>query len=30
MFKVEFEEHPTKVEGLTIFIATRPKLDTWR
>jgi hypothetical protein len=30
MFKVELEEHHTKVEGLTVFIATRPKLDTWR
>ena len=30
MFKVELEEHRTKVEGLTVFIATRPKLDTWR
>jgi len=30
MFKVELEEHQTDVEGLTIFIATRPKLDTWR
>jgi hypothetical protein len=30
MFKVELEEHQTKVEGLTIFIATRPKVDVWR
>ena len=30
MFKAELEEHHTKVEGLTVFIATRPKLDTWR
>ena len=30
MFKVELEEHRTKVEGLTVFIATRLKLDTWR
>jgi hypothetical protein len=30
MFKVELEEHHTKVEGLTVFIAARPKLDTWR
>lgn len=30
MFKVELEEHQTKVEELKIFIATRPKLDTWR
>jgi len=30
MFKVELEEHPTKVEGLTVFIARRPKQDAWR
>lgn len=30
MFKVEMEEHLTKVEGLTIFIAGKPKLDNWR
>jgi len=30
MFKVEIEEHRTKVEGLTVFITMEPKLDTWR
>jgi hypothetical protein len=30
MFKVELEEHRTKVEGLTVFIAGDAKLDTWR
>ena len=30
MFKRELEEHRTKVEGLTVFIARRPRLDTWR
>jgi len=30
MFKVEMEEHLTKVEGLTVFIAGKQKLDTWR
>ena len=30
MFKMELEEHRTKVEGLTVFIARRPRLDTWR
>jgi len=30
MFKVELEEHRTKVEGLIVFIARRPKLDAWR
>ena len=30
MFKIELEEHRTKVEGLTVFIARRPRLDTWR
>jgi hypothetical protein len=30
MFKVELEEHHTKVEGLTVFIAGESKLDTWR
>jgi hypothetical protein len=30
MFKVELEEHLTKVEGLTIFIAGESKLDAWR
>jgi hypothetical protein len=30
MFNVELEEHRTKVDGLTVFIATRPKLDAWR
>jgi hypothetical protein len=30
MFKVELEEHHTKVEGLKVFIAARSKLDTWR
>lgn len=30
MFKVELEEHLTKVEGLTVFIAGKSKLDAWR
>jgi len=30
MFKVELEEHLTKVEGLTVFIAGKQTLDTWR
>jgi len=30
MFKMELEEHRTRVEGLTVFIARRPRLDTWR
>jgi len=30
MFKRELEEHRTRVEGLTVFIARRPKLDKWR
>lgn len=30
MFKVELEDHRTRVEGLTVFIARRPKTDTWR
>ena len=30
MFRVEMEEHLTKVEGLTVFIAGKPKLDNWR
>jgi len=30
MFNVELEEHRTKIEGLTVFIATRPKVDAWR
>ena len=30
MFKRELEEHRTQVEGLTIFIARKPKLDAWR
>lgn len=30
MFKMELEEHRTRVEGLTVFIAQRPKLDKWR
>jgi hypothetical protein len=30
MFKVELEEHRTKVEGLTVFIAGETKMDTWR
>jgi hypothetical protein len=30
MFKVDLEEHHTKVEGLTVFIAGKPKLDAWR
>ncbi len=30
MFKVELEEHHTNVEGLTVFIAGKSKLDTWR
>lgn len=30
MFKMEFEEHHTNVEGLTILIAIEPKLDKWR
>jgi len=30
MFKVELEEHHTKIEGLTVFIAGEPKLDIWR
>ena len=30
MFKVELEEHRTKIEGLTVFIAGDPKLDAWR
>lgn len=30
MFKVEFEEHQTKIEGLTIFIVKETKLETWR
>lgn len=29
MFKVELEEHHTKVEGLVVFIARRPKMDAW-
>jgi hypothetical protein len=30
MFNIELEEHHTKVEGLTIFIAGESKLDKWR
>lgn len=30
MFKVELEEHYTKVEDLTVFIAGESKLDAWR
>lgn len=30
MFKVELEEHPTKVEGLTVFIAGKSKMEAWR
>jgi len=30
MFKVELEEHHTKVEGLIVFIAGESKLDAWR
>ena len=30
MFKMNLEEHHTKVEGLTVLIATEPKLDKWR
>lgn len=30
MFKVELEEHHTKVEGLIVFIAGESKLDSWR
>lgn len=30
MFKVELEEHLTKVEGLNVFIAGESKLDSWR
>jgi len=30
MFRVEMEEHLTKVEGLTVFIAGKQKLDNWR
>jgi hypothetical protein len=30
MFKVEMTEHPTKVEGLVVFIAGEKKLDAWR
>lgn len=30
MFKVELEEHRTKVDGLTVFIAGESKLDAWR
>lgn len=29
MFKVELEEHHTKVEGLIVFIAGKSKLDAW-
>lgn len=30
MFKVEMEEHHTKVEGLVVLIAGERKLDAWR
>jgi hypothetical protein len=30
MFKVEMEEHQTKVEGLVVLIAGERKLDAWR
>jgi hypothetical protein len=30
MFKVEMEEHQTKVEGLVVLIAGERKLDSWR
>lgn len=30
MFKVEFEEHQTKIEGLTIFLVKEQKVETWR
>ncbi len=30
MFRVELREHPTNVDGLTVFIATKPKLEEWR
>lgn len=30
MFKKELEEHRTHVEGLIVFIARRPKMETWR
>ena len=30
MFKVEMEEHPTKVEGLVVLITGERKLDSWR
>jgi hypothetical protein len=30
MFKVELEEHHTKVEGLIVFMASEPKFDNWR
>jgi len=30
MFKVDLEDHRTQIEGLTVFIARRPKMDTWR
>jgi len=30
MFKVELEEHRTQVEGLTVFLARRPRREEWR
>lgn len=30
LFKVELQEHHTKIENLTIFIAGKPKLESWR
>jgi hypothetical protein len=30
MFNVELEEHFTKIDGLKVFIATRPRLERWR
>lgn len=30
MFKVELEEHPTKIEGLLVFKVGDSKLETWR
>ena len=29
MFKVDFREHHTNVEGLVVFIAGKPKKETW-
>lgn len=30
MFKVELEEHKTQIEGLSVFIARKPRKEEWR